>query len=114
MSGCRTASGDARGADQACWIVRKGSPKLKAEIDAFAKKNGQGTLFGNKVEIVAARRIGAETTTYVANIYKYYVHAEDALPGAPRGGAPLQRRRPNSQAYAGLAVLSMLRARSSR
>jgi hypothetical protein len=25
------------------------------------------------VEIVAARRIGAETVTYVANIYKYYV-----------------------------------------
>ena len=26
----------------------------------------------NNVEIVTARRIGAETTTYVRNIYKYY------------------------------------------
>ena len=27
----------------------------------------------NNVEIVVARRIGTETTTYVRNIYKYYV-----------------------------------------
>ena len=27
----------------------------------------------NNVEIIAARRIGEETVTYVANIYKYYV-----------------------------------------
>ena len=27
----------------------------------------------NNVEIVASERIGAETTTYVRNIYKYYV-----------------------------------------
>jgi membrane-bound lytic murein transglycosylase MltF len=27
----------------------------------------------NNVEIVTARKIGLETTTYVRNIYKYYV-----------------------------------------
>ena len=27
----------------------------------------------NNVEIVAARRIGAETVTYVGNVFKYYV-----------------------------------------
>ena len=30
-------------------------------------------VWRNNVELVAARRIGAETVTYVANIYKYYV-----------------------------------------
>jgi len=31
------------------WMIRKNNPKLKAEIDAFAKKYGQGTLFGNSI-----------------------------------------------------------------
>ena len=52
----------------------------------------------NNVEVVTARRIGIETTTYVRNIYKYYVAyklmeetrtaerraAEDLTPGADR------------------------------
>jgi membrane-bound lytic murein transglycosylase MltF len=29
------------------WAVRKGSPKLIAELNAFLKANGRGTLFGN-------------------------------------------------------------------
>jgi membrane-bound lytic murein transglycosylase MltF len=29
------------------WMLRKESPKLKAEVDAFAKTHGQGTLVGN-------------------------------------------------------------------
>jgi membrane-bound lytic murein transglycosylase MltF len=29
------------------WAVRKGSPKLVAELNQFIKANGQGTLFGN-------------------------------------------------------------------
>jgi len=31
------------------WLIRKGSPELKAEIDAFARTHGQGSLFGNSV-----------------------------------------------------------------
>lgn len=31
------------------WMIRKGSPQLKAELDAFAAKFGQGTAFGNSV-----------------------------------------------------------------
>jgi membrane-bound lytic murein transglycosylase MltF len=31
------------------WMMRKGSPLLKAEIDRFARKHRQGTLFGNTV-----------------------------------------------------------------
>jgi membrane-bound lytic murein transglycosylase MltF len=29
------------------WAIRKGSPKLKGAVDAFAKTHGQGTLAGN-------------------------------------------------------------------
>jgi membrane-bound lytic murein transglycosylase MltF len=29
------------------WMLRKDSPKLKAEVDAFAKSHGQGTAVGN-------------------------------------------------------------------
>ena len=31
------------------WMMRKGSPQLKAEVDAFARTHRQGTLFGNTV-----------------------------------------------------------------
>ena len=31
------------------WLIRKGSPKLKQEIDEFAKGHGQGTTLGNKL-----------------------------------------------------------------
>jgi membrane-bound lytic murein transglycosylase MltF len=31
------------------WLIRKGSPKLKQEIDAFARDNGQRTLLGNQL-----------------------------------------------------------------
>ncbi|MDX1594865.1 MAG: transporter substrate-binding domain-containing protein [Gammaproteobacteria bacterium] len=31
------------------WMMRKGSPKLKAQVDAFARRHRQGTLFGNTV-----------------------------------------------------------------
>ena len=30
------------------WLIRKGSPKLKQEIDEFAKGHGQGTMLGNQ------------------------------------------------------------------
>ena len=30
-------------------------------------------MWFNNVELIAAERIGAETVTYVSNIYKYYV-----------------------------------------
>jgi len=44
--------------------------KLRAEADKL--QLDQNVWFDN-VEIVAARRIGAETVTYVRNIYKYYL-----------------------------------------
>ncbi len=48
-----------------------------ARIDGLRKKAAQEGLdpnvWFNNVEMVAAREIGAETVTYVGNIYKYYV-----------------------------------------
>jgi membrane-bound lytic murein transglycosylase MltF len=42
---------------QFAWMIRKGSPKLKAELDAFIATHGQGTAFGNTV----AKRYGKST-----------------------------------------------------
>jgi membrane-bound lytic murein transglycosylase MltF len=51
-----------------------------ARMRADAAKRGldQDKWFEN-VEVVVARRIGIETTTYVRNIYKYYVAYKLAL-----------------------------------
>ena len=38
-----------------------------------AKQGLDPNIWRNNVELIAARRIGAETVTYVANIYRYYV-----------------------------------------
>lgn len=37
----------------------------------------------NNVELVAAKEIGQETVTYVANIYKYYVAYQLAVEQSP-------------------------------
>ena len=49
-------------------------PARVAKLRREARESGldPNLWFGN-VEIIAARRIGRETVTYVANIYKYYV-----------------------------------------
>jgi membrane-bound lytic murein transglycosylase MltF len=49
-------------------------PARVASLRAEAQKNGydRNNWFDN-VEIIAAKRIGTETVTYVGNIYKYYV-----------------------------------------
>jgi membrane-bound lytic murein transglycosylase MltF len=45
-----------------------------------AKKRGlDPDKWFDNVEVVVARRIGLETTTYVRNIYKYYVAYRLAL-----------------------------------
>ena len=44
--------------------------RLRAEA---AKQGLDRNVWRNNVELIAARRIGAETVTYVANIYRYYV-----------------------------------------
>jgi len=44
--------------------------RLRAEA---AKQGLDPNVWRNNVELIAARRIGAETVTYVANIYRYYV-----------------------------------------
>jgi membrane-bound lytic murein transglycosylase MltF len=44
--------------------------KLRKEAE---KRGLNPNVWFNNVELIAARRIGEETVTYVSNIYKYYV-----------------------------------------
>ena len=49
-------------------------PAKFARLRREAKENGYDpNIWFNNVEIIAARRIGRETVTYVSNIFKYYV-----------------------------------------
>lgn len=49
-------------------------PARVASLRREAAKNGYDPLIWfDNVEIIAARRIGSETVTYVSNIFKYYV-----------------------------------------
>ena len=49
-------------------------PARVSQLRARAEKKGlDPNVWLNNVEIVAAEKIGAETVTYVSNIYKYYI-----------------------------------------
>ena len=63
-------------------------------MHACARKRKGGGFDANKwfnnVEIVAAEKIGRETTTYVLNIYKYYAVYKLSLEAAERAGKTRQ------------------------
>jgi membrane-bound lytic murein transglycosylase MltF len=49
-------------------------PGRVQQLRQRAEKRGLNpNVWFNNVELIAAERIGAETVTYVSNIYKYYV-----------------------------------------
>jgi membrane-bound lytic murein transglycosylase MltF len=49
-------------------------PGRVQQLRQRAEKRGLNpNVWFNNVELIAAERIGAETVTYVANIYKYYI-----------------------------------------
>jgi len=49
-------------------------PARVAQLRQRAKSEGlDPNIWFNNVELVAAKEIGAETVTYVSNIYKYYI-----------------------------------------
>jgi membrane-bound lytic murein transglycosylase MltF len=50
-----------------------GPGKMAALRDEAAKSGLDPNVWFDNVEVVCARKIGAETTQYVSNIYKYYV-----------------------------------------
>ncbi|HEY9015461.1 MAG TPA: transglycosylase SLT domain-containing protein, partial [Gemmatimonadales bacterium] len=50
-----------------------GAGRVRRLRTEAAKQGLNPNVWRNNVELIAARRIGAETVTYVANIYKYYV-----------------------------------------
>jgi membrane-bound lytic murein transglycosylase MltF len=66
-------------------MARKGAAKRGLDPDKWF----------NNVEIVVAEKIGTETTTYVRNIYKYYVayrltvDAQSQVEAARRQVAPI-------------------------
>jgi membrane-bound lytic murein transglycosylase MltF len=56
-------------------------PGRVASLRREAKAQGlDPNKWFNNVELVAAKRIGRETVTYVANIYKYYLAYQLMLP----------------------------------
>lgn len=75
-------------------------PARVAKLRAEAEKIGlDPNVWFQNVEVVAARRIGAETVTYVRNIYKYYLayklldsRARNAAPAKPAAAAPAAAR----------------------
>jgi membrane-bound lytic murein transglycosylase MltF len=50
-----------------------GPGNIRKMREAASKKGLDPDVWFNNVEVVTAQKIGAETTTYVRNIYKYYV-----------------------------------------
>jgi membrane-bound lytic murein transglycosylase MltF len=49
-------------------------PGCVAALRAEAKEKGLDPhVWFNNVELVAARRVGQETVSYVRNVYKYYI-----------------------------------------
>jgi membrane-bound lytic murein transglycosylase MltF len=64
-------------------------PARIRQLRAEALKRGlDPNVWFNNVEVVAADRIGAETVTYVSNIYKYYVAYRLVLEDMERGKSP--------------------------
>jgi len=49
-------------------------PRRIKELRSLAEKRGLNpNIWFNNVELIAAEKIGSETVTYVANIYKYFI-----------------------------------------
>jgi membrane-bound lytic murein transglycosylase MltF len=73
-------------------------PGNMSKMRKLAIKRGlDGDQWFNNVEIVVAQRIGIETTTYVRNIYKYYVAyklVEDAQAAARQAREQLEKKQP--------------------
>ena len=56
------------------WASYNAGPARVAKLRAEAERLGlDPNVWFHNVEVVAARRIGAETVTYVRNIHKYYL-----------------------------------------
>ncbi len=53
--------------------VRTGPARIASLRKTATARGLDANVWFNNVELVAADKIGRETTTYVHNIYKYYV-----------------------------------------
>lgn len=66
-------------------------PNRIAKLRKQAEVEGlDPNVWFNNVELVAAKEIGAETVTYVSNIYKYYVAYQMAAENAAKGRSSKQ------------------------
>ena len=60
-------------------------PNRIAKLRQMAEAEGLNpNVWFNNVELMAAREIGAETVTYVSNIYKYYIAYQMAVENSPK------------------------------
>jgi membrane-bound lytic murein transglycosylase MltF len=50
-----------------------GPARVRQLRQEAARRGLNANVWFNNVEVVAAEKIGAETVTYVSNIYKYYI-----------------------------------------
>src|SRR4030095_9323939 len=69
-------------------------PNRIAKLRKQAETEGLNpNVWFNNVELVAAKEIGAETVTYVSNIYKYYIRYHMAIENTAnkRGAKPAKR-----------------------
>ncbi len=48
-------------------------PRIQSLRSEAARRGLDPNLWFDNVEVVASEKIGRETVTYVANIYKYYI-----------------------------------------
>jgi membrane-bound lytic murein transglycosylase MltF len=64
-------------------------PARVADLRKLAEAQGLNpNVWFNNVELVAAQKIGAETVTYVSNIYKYYVAYKMVTEISPKKARP--------------------------
>jgi membrane-bound lytic murein transglycosylase MltF len=77
-----------------CMASYNAGPNRIAQLRREAQEAGfDPNVWFNNVEIIAAKRIGRETTHYVANIYKYFLaYQEIANAEASRKAAPSRKR----------------------
>ncbi len=76
-----------------CMASYNAGPNRIAQLRREAQEAGfDPNVWFNNVEIIAAKRIGRETTHYVANIYKYFLAYQEIVAAeAARKGAPASK-----------------------
>ena len=67
------ADGSAQQGSVCVRLLQRRTGKVQSSREEAKKRGLDPNRWFRNVELVAAEKIGQETVTYVANIYKYYV-----------------------------------------